>query len=150
MKNSIKAGINFYFKGEEFKPSTTIDLDMYFQGHHDLDFIYGMLAKCVNIDEYRHEYDVMMLEEIYYSEPQGIAIDYVIDGQLDWQGLQQAWQNHQAIVLLTPIANKFFNVENLADSPKLTAALLEVYRLGQDKAEVEAKLNTGLSEVFYG
>lgn len=107
-------------------------------------------VKKVGLNRYDHAYDVMVMEDIYFSEPQGIAVGYVVDGQMDWKGLQQAWQYHQALILLKPIANKFFNVESLQDDPKLAAALFEAYCVGKDKAKTEAKIHTGLDEGFYG
>ncbi len=150
MNNRMKASLNFYFKGEKFEPSVTLDLDLYFQGHHDLGFIYDALAKSINIDEYRHEYDVMVMQDIIFSEPQGIAVDYVQDGQVDWFGLTQAWHDAVDLDILKPIANKFFNVENLQDDPKLAAALLAAYRLGQQTPAADAAVNTSLNEGFYG
>ncbi len=148
MNNSIKASLNFYFKGEKFEPHVDINLDDFFTGNHDVDFIYDMLAKSIGIDKYRHEYDVMVLEDVCYGEPQGIAVDYVQDGEVDWQGLKLAWQDTKDMDTLTPIANKFFNVENLQDDPKLAAALLAAYRLGQQTPATA--VNTSLNEGFYG
>ncbi len=148
MKNSVRASMDFYFKGKQFSPSVVIDIDDYFKGHHNLEFIYRALAASLGMDEYRHEYDVMMLEDIVYSEPQGLVAGFVHDGQMDWQGLEKAWHDAMDIKVLTPIANKFFNVENLDDDPKLAAALLAAYRAGRDKAVALAKANTGWNEVF--
>ncbi len=150
MDNSIKASLSFYFKGEHFEPSAVIDLDRYFQLQKDMGFIYDMLAKSMGLDEYRHEYDVMRCEDISFSDATGIAADFVCDGRLDWDRLEKAWQEQQDFMVLTPIANKFFNVENLKDDPKLAAALLAAYRAGQNKSPDHVETKLGLNEGFYG
>ena len=130
-ENTVKAGIRFYFKGEKLEAETQIDLDDWFRAEHDVRHIYDILAEKLGIDEHRHEYDVMAMEAIEYTEPHGLAARFVQNGVMDWQGLEKAWKEQRDLQKLTPIANKFFHVENLKDDPKLAAALLEAYRLGQ-------------------
>ena len=148
MKHCLTVGIEFCFKGEIFSSSVTIDLDKHFKAGRDVSHIYGMLAKEIGLDEYRHEYDVMVMQDLVCKSAEGIAAEYVENGQVDWQGLAEAWQKEADLLMLQPIANKFFNVESLEDEPKLAAALLAAYRAGQDKAVSLSKTNTGWNEVF--
>ena len=148
MKHSLTIGIEFCFKGEAFSSSVMINLGEHFQAGRDVGHIYDMLAKEIGLDEYRHEYDVMIMQDLVCKSAEGIAAEYVKNGQVDWQGLAEAWQKEADLLVLQPIANKFFNVESLADEPKLAAALLEAYRAGQDKAASLSKTNTGWNEVF--
>ncbi len=140
--------LEFYFKGEPFSSSVTIDLDEHFQAGRDVSHIYDMLAKEIGLDQYRHEYDVMVMQDLVCQSAEGIAAQYVENGQVDWQGLKEAWQKEADMMVLQPIANKFFNVESLEDEPKLAAALLEAYRAGQDKPKPLARTNMDWNEVF--
>ncbi|MDQ6978301.1 MAG: hypothetical protein Q9M75_09310 [Ghiorsea sp.] len=148
MKHSMTIGVEFCFKGETFSPTVVIDLAEYLQEGKDLNHIYMMLAKEMGLDEYRHEYDVMVMQDLLCQSAEGIAAEHVENGQIDWQGLEEAWQNEADLLLLQPIANKFFNVESLDNHPKLASALLEAYRAGQDKAKHLSKTNMNGNEVF--
>ncbi len=148
MSHRLTLGIEFYFKGEPFSSSVTIDLDEHFQADRDVSHIYDMLAKEIGLDQYRHEYDVMVMQDLVCQSAEGIAAQYVENGQVDWQGLKEAWQKEADMMVLQPIANKFFNVESLEDEPKLAAALLAAYRAGQDKAANLSKTNIGWNEGF--
>ena len=129
--NSIDAELEFDFKGERFSPRVTIDLDAYFQAGRDIVYIYDMLATSIGIDEHRHEYDVMVMQDVVFSHPQGYAQGFVHDGQVDWQGLKQAWQTniekseHDEVLEL---AKSYFSEQELADNPKLLQALTQVYK----------------------
>lgn len=148
MSHRLTIGIEFYFKGEPFSSSVTIDLDEHFQAGRDVSHIYDMLAKEIGLDQYRHEYDVMVMQDLVCQSAEGIAAQYVENGKVDWQGLKEAWQKEADMMVLQPIANKFFNVESLADEPKLAAALLAAYRAGQDKSAHLLKTNMDWNEVF--
>ena len=148
MKHSITIGVEFCFKGEVFSPCITIDLDAYFQAQKDIDYIYDQLGKSIGLDAYRHEYDVMVMQDLLCKKATGIAANYVEGGRIDWQSLEEAWQQVFDLEVLKPIANKFFNVESLEDEPKLAAALLAAYRAGQDKPKPLARTNMDWNEVF--
>jgi len=125
MNNSVDAGLTFYFKGEKFEPSATIDLDTYFREDKDMVYIYDMLAKSIGLNEHRHEYDVMVMEDVVFTNPQGIAKDYVSNGQVDWQGLSKAWKAQDKHAKVQALASKHFSEEELKANPKLMQALLD-------------------------
>jgi len=122
MKHSVTIGVEFCFKGEVFSPCITIDLDAHFQAQKDIDYIYDQLGKSIGLDVYRHEYDVMVMQDLLCKKATGIAAQYVSGDQIDWQNLEEAWQKVFDLEVLKPIANKFFNVEPLANEPKLAAS----------------------------
>ncbi len=129
--NSIDAELEFDFKGERFSPCVTIDLDAYFQADKDITYIYDLLAQSIGLNEHRHEYDVMVMHDVVFSQPQGFAQGFVHDGQVDWQGLKQAWQTniekseHDEVLEL---AKSHFSEQELADNPKLLQALTLAYK----------------------
>ena len=126
--NSIDAELEFDFKGERFSPHVTIDLDAYFQADRDIVYIYDMLATSIGIDEHRHEYDVMVMQDVVFSHPQGYAQGFVHDGQVDWQGLKQAWQVELEQEEVLALAKSHFTEQELADNPKLLQALTQAYK----------------------
>jgi len=150
LKNSVRISLEFYFKGEKFNPSTIINLDTHLQGKRTIEHCYLELAKAGNIGLYSYELEVMLMEPIVFSEPTGIAQECVVDGEMAWKKLEEAWGILSGLRDVAPIANKIFNVENIDVHPKLAAALMEAYQKGYEVASKEGQMNTGMNEGFYG
>jgi hypothetical protein len=108
------------------------------------------LAKAGDIGFYSHELDVMMSEELEFEEPKGLVEQFLTDGVLDWQGLKKAWKESSQVLEVAVIANKFFNVENMDEHPKLAAALMEAYQQGKLNGSKKIISNQRLNEGFYG
>jgi len=140
------ASVEFYFKGEKFSPSTVVDLDAFFQSQQGVEFFYLALAKSADIGLHSYELDVMMSETITFSQPTGIAVDFVEQGKVDWQGLNIKWQEHVCLKSVEGIAETLLNVEKAIDKPTLLAALMQAYSLGKKEGQKKSNLN----EVFYG
>ncbi|MDQ6982377.1 MAG: hypothetical protein Q9M08_05145 [Mariprofundus sp.] len=130
-KNSVTASLQFDFRGQSFKPSITVDLDSLMQRQGDLNGLHDMLAASIGLDSYRHEYDVMLLHEITFSEPSGLAMDFTLDGRLNFDGFIEAWQKQKMLRSIEPIARKHLDIVDLDQHPDICNALLESYRLGQ-------------------
>jgi len=130
-KNSITASLQFDFRGQTFKPSITVDLDVLMQKQGDLSGLHDMLASSIGLDPYRHEYDVMLMHEITFSEPSGLASDFFMDGRLNFEGFVEAWQKQKALRALEPIARKHLGIIDLDQHPDIRDAMLESYRSGQ-------------------
>ncbi len=130
-KSSITASLQFDFRGQTFKPSITVDLDALMQRQGDLNDLHDMLASSIGLDPYRHEYDVMLMHEITFSEPSGLVTDFFMDGRLNFDGFAEAWQKQKALRALEPIARKHLGIIDLDQHPDIRNALLESYRSGQ-------------------
>jgi len=128
MPHRITASITFYFKGEKFHFSSDIDLNTWIQEQRDdLVMIYDKLATENGLDAYRHEYDVMVMEPLEFSQPKGLAIDFFDGENFDFDGFQAAWYNQATLSTLQNIAQKHLDITSLDEHPKLKAALLEAY-----------------------
>jgi len=128
MKNSVQVSLVFYFKGEKFNPQIELDLDTYFLKKYDIKSIYDLLAKHIGLDAYRHEYDVMVLEHLVYTEPTGIAEAFVHDEEIDWAGLMDAYKKAEEHKAIQALAQTHFSEEELEANPKLLAAMMDVYK----------------------
>ncbi len=131
MKNTIQASLEFDFRGERFSPSITVDLDtvMIREGH--LDKLYDMLAASISLDAYSYEYDVMIMEEITFSEPTGIAFEFTCNGRFNFDGFLKKWTRQQIIDSIQPIAEKHLNISDTSKHNDIEAALIESYQAGQ-------------------
>ncbi len=131
-KNSVTASLQFDFRGQRFSPSVDVDLDalMQKQGTINPSDLYDMLAASIAMDAYRHEYDVMLMEDIVFSRPSGLACQFVADGGLDFDAFIEAWQQQRIRRAVQCIAEKHLGIEDLTQHKHLEQALLESYRAG--------------------
>ena len=126
--NSIRASLQFYFKGEPFSPTTTIDLDRFMLRGQSYASIYDMLAASIGIDSYRHEYDVMILEEISFSDATGTAREFLTGHTFDFDAFSKAWERQNSIRIVTPIAQSLLGIEA---HPDMLEALLACFQAGK-------------------
>ncbi len=131
MKNTITASIEFYFKGEKFTPSITIQVDDYMQSTFCLPDLHTLIATKNNIDLYSYEYEIMLTEPVHIEHAEGLIAEYVIDGQLNKKVFEQAWQEHQTFKQLQNIAQQHMTIDNLQNHPELQKALQDAFQLGQ-------------------
>jgi len=128
MKSHITASIEFYFKGEKFTFSEQINLDNWLRNAQgDIEELYDLLAEKNGLDRYRHEYDVMVLEPIQFSQATGLAAHYLHNSVFDIDGFLIARKQQAALLLLQTIAKKHLDIDKLENHPKLQAALLAAY-----------------------
>jgi len=138
MKNSVLVSVMFDFKGEQFNPSTRINLDDFLLAEHDVEQCYLTLAQEHDIGLHSHELDVMMSARLYYSEPYGIATDFIQDGELLWPELYQAWQQKVVWGDVLNAVKGSLNSEDIDQAqPKIKEALLAAYKAGFEKGKLE-------------
>ncbi len=131
MKNSVVASVIFYFRGERFSPSMTLDLDALMAREEGLDNLHRAIAIANGISIYSYEYEVMLAEEPHFDQPEGMAQEFVADGRFDIEGYRRRWSELQAVEKVRPIAERCVGVTDLEAKPKLKAALIEAYLAGQ-------------------
>jgi len=89
MTNKVTAAVEFYFKGETYRPTLTLDLDNIMQQYGAVPALYPLLAEKNNIDSYAYEYEVMISEQIRFNEPTGLAKQFFINDIFDHQAYAQ-------------------------------------------------------------
>ncbi len=135
-QHTITASIEFYFKGERFFLSSTIDLTNWIQKHQaDMVYLYDTIALEHGLDQYRYEYDVMVMEPIQFAQPTGLACSFVQDGTFDIEGFQQAFQKVQTLELLAPWVRKELELDIHTLQPEWQQTLLHAFALGQQHAQ---------------
>lgn len=129
--NTIDASVDFSFKGEDYTYKTSIDLDQLLQKHDSLPSLHAILAQQHGVDTYSYLYEVMQEAEIEFSNPQGLAADYLVNGEFDQTALTTNWQTVKTNMLLTPIATSELGITDLDLHPALKRALVAAYNLGR-------------------
>ncbi len=140
MPNTITISITFSFKGETFTPSAQIDLDHLMEKmspevelsqENILRPIYPLLAASIQIDTYSYAYEIMQAGSAHYSKPTGMAGEFLIEGQFDFQAFGQQWLDNKNVLIVQQIAQKYLSVSDLDTQPALKGALLEALALGK-------------------
>jgi len=135
VKNTVDARVSFSFKGENYVPSMTIDLDALIKVSGDLSDLYSTVARHNNIDTYSYLFEVMESSEIYFENATGLAANCVVEGKFDLQQFESLWRNQHASAALQLVAKKYMAAANMGECPGLMDALFEAYRLGQQEDE---------------
>lgn len=131
MKNSVVASVIFYFKGEKHAPSMVIDLDELMERDGGLKNLHHSIAVANNIDSHSYEYEMMMADDILFEQPEGMAVEYLNDGQFDMDGFKAKWGEQQVVEAVRPIAESCVGITDLDGKPKLKAALIAAYLAGK-------------------
>jgi len=135
MNNTIQAtataSLSFDFRGQRFSPSIHIDLHIMMMKQQPIEHLYDLLGASIGLDAYRHEYDVMIMHEITFSEPAGLVSDFIINGTLDFDAFAEAWQKQRALDVVQPIARRHLDIADLDTHPDIRNALIESYQSGQ-------------------
>jgi len=135
-QHTITASIEFYFKGERFLLSSTIDLANWIQKHQaDMVYLYNTIALEHGLDQYRYEYDVMVMEPIQFSQPTGLARSFFHGDTFDIEGFHQAFQRLHTIELLNPLLRKHLQLEFHTLQPEWQQTLLQAFELGKQHAQ---------------
>lgn len=132
MKNSIDAHIEFSFKGESYAPFATIDLDALVEHYGTLPPLHAILAEKHGIDTYSYLYEVMLEEDISFDNPQGLAVEFLINGEFDVEAFVARWQENKTFDLLQTIATRELGIDHLEHHPALKSALFQAYQLGRN------------------
>ena len=131
MKNTIVISAEFFFKGEKLSPSMMIDLDAHIRSKNSLEALYPLLAKSNNIDLYSYEYEILLAENLIFSDAMGLAAPFLENGVFDIDSFEQALQDKHIIETVSTVAKTILSIDDLNTQPVLKTALIEAYKLGQ-------------------
>ena len=131
MKNIITASIEFYFKGEKYSPTLTLELDDYMQASGSMPDLYPLIAAGNNIDLYSYEYEIMQAEPIRVADAQGLVANFVANGALDTTAFELAWQEQLIRTTIRQIVTQHGHSHILEQYPEFEQTLIEIYRIAE-------------------
>jgi hypothetical protein len=131
MGNMLTVTVEFSYQGETHTLSSTLDLDVLMTQRGGLPDFYDWLAEQHGIGPYSYQYEVLLSEEMLFSDAQGMAAEFLGDGRFDAEGFMARWHREQVVNVLQPIAVRELGVSDLAAEPALLRALTAAYRLGR-------------------
>ncbi len=131
MKNTLTVQIRYSFKGENYAPQASIDLDRYLEKQQAIPDFFQLVARANQIDVYSYHYEVMEMGRYVFSDATGLAARYCQPDHFDVEGFSSAWRQQRALQAVTEIARKTLHIDDLTQHENLKQALLQAYRLGQ-------------------
>ena len=129
-KSSVKVEILFSYKGEMHTPSTIIELDQYLEKNQSVPEFFQMVARENNIGVYSYEYEVMEMGRFKYSDARGLAVEFCQPDSFDLEGFIDKWKEDYVLMLLSDIAKKFLDIDNLDENEAIKNALHQAHQLG--------------------
>lgn len=129
--NTLRARLEFSFKGEDIVLGTVIDLDQCLADSDDPPNFHQELARAGNIDTYSYQYEVLESEEIAFDQPTGLAEACCSNGGFDWPAFVELSREARNLVVVRAVARQTLGIDNLDTEGRLKAALLAAYRAGQ-------------------
>jgi len=129
--NSIDVSVDFSFQGKHYTPEITIDLDIYIQQKEPTSF-HRLIANQHQIDCYSYLYEVLETSDIFFRNPQGMAIAHTQDDDFNMYSYAKQWEENKVIEQLLKIAKNEMNIADFSDNQALKNALFQAYRLGSD------------------
>ncbi|MFK5985009.1 MAG: hypothetical protein QM479_06255 [Pseudomonadota bacterium] len=127
--NSINVRVDFSFQGKHYTPEITIELDNFIQQKEPVSF-HRLIASQHEIDCYSYLYEVMESSDIFYCNPQGLAIAHTKDEYFDIDSYRAQWAADKLLEQLLLIAKKEMNIADFEQNKSLKNALLQAYNLG--------------------
>ena len=135
MNNSLTVEIRFSFRGENFAPQATVELDEYLQKGQPIPPFFSLVARANQIDVYSYQYEVMEMGEYHYFNATGLAAEFCHGDRFDAEGFSAAWRQQRMQQGLQKIAREILDLENLPADDKIFLAMQQAYRLGQQQAD---------------
>lgn len=131
MSNSVIATVPFDYRGEHHTPSITIDLNEFMQNEKGMANIYSAVASQNQIGLYSYEYEVLMSSDIIFSQPEGMAKNFLQGDDFDLDRFRLEYHEQQRLDALQAIAREQLQIDDLEQNPALKRALLEACKYGE-------------------
>jgi len=130
--NQITASIEFNFKGEYVTASAELNLDELLQKHRTIPPLHQLLATLNNIDSYSYEYEILLSEDVRFSDAKGPVADFLTDGQFDQIAFEQYWHEQALLQQLAPTIKQQLDIDDINQHPALKSVLLAAYQIGSN------------------
>jgi hypothetical protein len=133
MKNTVIVQVNFSFKGENFTPSITIELDDFVKHSGNFSSLYSKIAQQNKIDTYSYAYEIMEASELTFHSARGNVIEFIVDGKCDLDAYRESLIQTNRLIELEKIASEVLGIADFTakDNDDIKEALSRAYRAGQ-------------------
>jgi hypothetical protein len=133
--NTLRARLEFSFKGEDYALDATIDLDQCLAASSEMPNFHHLLARAGNIDTYSYLYEVLESYDIAFDQPTGLAETCCADGVFDWPCYVQKASDQRDLLTMRALVTQMLDTQEFDTRAELRAALLAAYHAGK-KAQI--------------
>ena len=130
MKNSVRATLEFSFKGDTQQLVSVLDLDQLAQRYQHIPPLHRLFADQFQIDTYSYQFEILEQEDILFDQATGAAVPYLADDVFDFKAYFQHTKTLTPEAALQAIANRELGIADLSTQPQLKLALEQAYQLG--------------------
>ena len=127
--NKLTATVEFDFKGEHYQLSSEIDIDKVITHEDFYNSVYLSIANNNNIGLYTYELEIMMDQEIVFSNEKGCSIGCVDSGLLNLDTLRGNHNKHLCRPIIDGLIEKYA-LDRQDDA--LASALTDAYLQGKN------------------
>ena len=111
-------------------PSAVVEFDQYLEKNQPVPQFFQIVARDNNIDVYSYQYEVMEMGHFKYSEATGLAAEFYQLDNFDLEGFIDKWKEEYVLHLLSDIAKKYLDIDDLDENEAIKNALHQAHQLG--------------------
>jgi hypothetical protein len=127
--NVVTATVDFDYQGQHYALKNVIDID-YIIHHEDFfNSVYLSIAKANNIDLYSYQLEILIDQNIVFSNEKGCVQGCVNNGEIDLDLLKENQLQAECLPKVEGIMHKYFTKDQHSD--EIIQALIEAYLEGK-------------------
>jgi hypothetical protein len=128
MSNTIKAKVEFDYKGVHWEPELLIDLNEVVNQKLEISNLYINIAKANNIGLYSYELEIMESYPIHFYDATGLAVPFCEAGSFDLDKFKACYLKNVLEHDFEEIVQRHMGT-SLSEVSGLQEAMLEAYNL---------------------
>ena len=133
MKHSLHASLSFDYQGKSFALQSLINIKNIVTHEDFYRSVYLQLAQEHNIDQYSYQLEVMMDQNIHFSDAKGCAEGCIDNQSLNLDLLRKNYEQVVCLERIEIVSLKYLNSSEMTQSVK--QALIEAYQLGKTSSQ---------------
>jgi len=127
--NTVTTTIEFDYQGQHYDLKTVIDIDHIIHHEDFFNSVYTSIARANDIGTYSYQLEVMLDQEINFSNEKGCVVGCVNNGNLNLGLLRESYQKAECVPKVELIMHKHFTEDQYSE--QIIQALMEAYLEGK-------------------
>lgn len=129
-KNSFKAAVSFDYQAQHYVLECRLNVEVLINREDFFNAVYLSIAKSNDIGLYSYQLEVMMDQDIVFSDATGCVVGCITKGVLDLEELKSNYERGQCLNIVNKIIEE--HLPNAKPNSTLTDALVEACLAGKN------------------
>ena len=125
--NKVKVSAPFDYQGQQYAPYIHIDLNLFIEQDNFSALLKQRIATENKIDAYSYQYEILEQALLIFEQAEGLIAQYIQNKQLNYHEFKAAYQEQKITEIISKIALKHLDIDDLEQQPKIKQALFEAY-----------------------